>query len=111
MSRCHLALFIRPSSDIQGSFVLSRSMFVSISLALALFLPLTANAGCDLDYQLCSKSCAIKHISGDGAQAACDTKCVASKGVCFAEVGADETAKFSKKAWNNAKSFIEEMSK
>lgn len=83
---------------------------VGLSLAL-MMMPLTANADCGLDYQICSKACAVKHLTDDGAKAACNTKCAATKGVCLTKIGADKTAKASKKAWNNTKSFFSELTK
>ncbi|MEH6650349.1 MAG: hypothetical protein V7707_10025 [Motiliproteus sp.] len=90
---------------------MSRSMIALITMSLALLVPLTAHASCDLDYQICSKTCLVKHLNDDGAEAACSTKCVASKGVCLAEVGVDKTVEVSQEIWINTKSFVKEMTK
>lgn len=88
-----------------------RLMIVLAGMSLALLTSLQAHADCDLDYQVCSKTCSIKHLNDDGAEAACNTKCVANNGVCLAKVGADKTVEASQKAWENTKSFVDEMTK
>lgn len=90
---------------------MTKSTLALASLILALIAPLKANAACDLDYQICTNTCSVKHLTDDGAAVACKTKCAGSKGVCLAKVGADKTAEASKKAWDNTKSFFGELTK
>lgn len=86
---------------------------LSFLLSLLLMFSLQAKADCGIDYQICSKTCAVKHLTdeGSGAEAACKTKCVGSRGVCLAKEGADKTTEVSKNAWQNTKAFFGELTK
>ena len=83
------------------------------ALALAVITPLKAYADCDLDYQICTKTCSVKHLTdeGSGAEAGCKTKCAGTKAACLVKVGADRTTEATKNAWGNTKSFFDELTK
>lgn len=76
------------------------------ALCLSALLPASAHADCSLKYQVCEKSCDVKHLGDDAAVAGCTSKCVAKRGACLAEVGAEKTVEAGKDAWKGTKSFI-----
>lgn len=86
---------------------MKRVMIVLISLML--LSPVVAQAGCELDYQACDKSCTVKYLTDDGGKAGCVSKCVAKKGVCLAKDGAEKTAEAGGKAWDSTKSFFKAL--
>ncbi|WP_421862092.1 hypothetical protein [Motiliproteus sp.] len=82
-----------------------KAKLLTTLLFTALF-SVTAQADCSFKYQICEKSCDVKHLGDDAAVAGCTSKCVAKRGACLAEVGAEKTVEAGKDAWEGTKSFI-----
>lgn len=82
---------------------MSKKLLLTLLISLA---PSLSFADCATDYQICEKTCYVKHFNDDAAVAGCKTKCVGERGVCLAKAGADKTVEIGEDAWEGTKSFI-----